>query len=56
MFLQKRKNSRVSGYLFIASGCLFLFGAFLGKQIAFIGVGAMLIATGVVHLTIAKKA
>jgi uncharacterized membrane protein (UPF0136 family) len=49
------KNTKVSGYLFIAAGCMFFFAAYLGKQVAFWGVGLALIAVGATYVARAKR-
>lgn len=51
------QNKRVSGYLFIASGCVFFLGALvglIGKQVSlctmFAGLGCMFVAIGIAYL------
>ena len=40
------QNKKRSGYLFLAAGAMFFVAAWLGKQPAFYGIGAMFIALG----------
>ncbi|WP_331345400.1 hypothetical protein [Cellvibrio sp. UBA7661] len=50
-----KKGLKLSGYCFIAAGCLFFLAAVFSGQVAFYGVGAALIATGSVYLAKAKR-
>lgn len=54
--VSNQRNKKLSGYLFMGSGCLFFIAAFFGKQVAFCGVGAMFIAVGALYLSLARKA
>lgn len=54
--MSRSKITKVSGYLFIAAGCMFFFAAYLGKQVAFWGVGVALLAVGATHVARAKRA
>ncbi|BBP00314.1 hypothetical protein [Sulfuriferula nivalis] len=48
------QNKKRSGYQFIMGGCMFFVAAFVGKQVAFYGVGAMFLAIGAAYLRKAK--
>jgi hypothetical protein len=54
--VSNQQNKKLSGYLFMGSGCLFFIAAFFSKQVAFCGVAAMFIALGALYLSIARKA
>lgn len=50
------RNAKRSGFLFIAAGCMLVFAACLGKQVAFGAVGAVQIAVGASFLARARRA
>ena len=49
------KRARRSGYLFIGAGCLFLFAAYFGRQVAFYALAAVFIALGASRLARARR-
>lgn len=54
--MPKPKNPKLSGYLFIAAGCMFFLAAYHGKQVAFWGAGIAFIAIGGSLVARAKRA
>ena len=53
--MSNNKNSKVSGYLFMASGVAFAAAAMLSHQISFFGISAMFICLGVAFIIKHKR-
>ena len=53
--MSNNKNSKVSGYLFIASGITFALAAMLSHQISYFGISAMFICLGVAFIIKHKR-
>jgi len=53
--MSNSQNAKRSGYLFLASGCMFFTAAIFGKQLAFCGIGVAFIAIGATTLQKAKR-
>ncbi|EAR27121.1 hypothetical protein PTD2_05605 [Pseudoalteromonas tunicata D2] len=44
------KMKNMAGYLFISSGAAFFVAAYVGQQLALLGVGVMMVVLGLVNL------
>ena len=53
--MKKQAHHNTAGYLFLASGALFVLAGWLGEQPAFGGVAMMFIILGIVYIKKAKE-